>query len=736
MNQNLIRKQAVVYFSDIVGYTRLMGKDEDGAFQLMKENLEAHQKTFSKYGGQIIKELGDGILGVFESPEGALQASLEIQQHCVKIGKFQLRIGLHCGDIIFDHGDVFGDAVNQSSRIQSVGVPSSILLSEQLLHRLPENSIYQTVRLGGFNLKNVEHKVELHALTNEPLAIPKRADILQNIKYQERNPWKYWVGIGVVFLLLTMVTYSVFWRDSVWEKDKSVAVLPFVNLNGDSELDYFTDGLTENIIGQLSKINSIKAISYSTMADYKGSTLPLDSLAKMLDVSTILKGTIEQLNSGIRFKLQLIDADENKNIWTDEYTRKGTDITQLQNDIARDIARVLDAQLTAEESIQIGKGETSNAEAYDLVFKAKQLYYAGFGDPSLFFEAAELLKKAIELDPNYALAYTWLAKTYFQIAFDEPKGPWYDMSLEMSSKALELEPKLAEGYGARGMVYYDLGEYTKAKNSMETALSFQPNLSDAIGNLATINFASGNLLEAIKLQNKAADLGPSSHIPYQNLGWAYKILGRFEEALQYFDRSLAISKNLTTYELKANMLIEMGEKEKALALLENIPFQDSSEFDVRAAGAILYYAQEYDSAFNVWKISIERKLKSGFDKFYSTPINYGYLLKQRGEDRFADSLLNAIIQVKIEAMSLGSEEYYLPLEISTAYAAKNQVPEAIKYLQIAYERGWRDYFFTEFNPAFDKLKEDIRYKKIISQISDDLNRINQELASTSLERGR
>ncbi|GMQ28340.1 tetratricopeptide repeat protein [Algoriphagus confluentis] len=736
MNQNLIRKQAVVYFSDIVGYTRLMGKDEDGAFQLMKENLKVHQRIFSKHGGQIIKELGDGILGVFENPEGAIKASLEIQREIIVKGKFQLRIGLHCGDIIFDHGDVFGDAVNQSSRIQSVGIPSSILLSDQLHRTLSEDITDQTVRLGGFNLKNVEQKVELHALTIPPLAIPKRADVLQNIRYQERSPWKYWMGIGIVFLLLTMVTYSVFWKGNVWEKDKSVAVLPFVNLSGNPELDYFTDGLTENLIGQLTKINSIKTISYLTMAEYKGALLPLDSLANALDVSTILKGTVEQLNSGYRFKLQLIDTDENKNIWTDEYTRQGPDITQIQNEIARDIARVLNAQLTAEESIQIGKGETANAEAYDLLFQAKQLYYAGFGDSNLFFEAAELLKKAINLDPNYALAYTWLAKTYFQIAYDEPKGPWYDLSLEMSSKALELEPKLAEGYSARGMVYYDLGQYTKARNTMETALSFQPNLSDAIGNLATTNFASGNLLAALNLQKKAADLGPSSHLPYQNLGWIYKILGRFKEANRYFDRSLEISKNSTTYELKGISLIEQGKKEEALQLLDLLSLKDSSEFHVRVAGSILFYSNEYDSAFNVWSISINRSLKSGFDKFYSTPINYAYLLKKRGENQFADSLLNAIVQIKVEAMSLGSEEYYLPLEISTAYAVKNQYPEAIKYLQIAYERGWRDYFFAEFNPAFEGLKNDSRYKKIISQIRDDLNRINQELNSTSLQRDK
>lgn len=736
MQTELNRKPSVVFFSDIVGYTRLMGQDENAAFELMKLNLKIHQEVLANYRGTIIKELGDGILAVFETVPEALSASLEIQKICLAESKYKLRVGLQSGEIIFDHGDVFGDAVNVASRIQSVGVPSSIVFSDRVCKEIIHDEFFQTVKIGSFNLKNVSHTLELYSLTNPPLEVPKRAEILNNIKYQESNPWKSWVTIGGVFILVAMLIYSVFWNGAVWEKEKSVAVLPFVNLNGGSELDYFTDGLTENLIGQISKINSIKTISYSTMADYKNHNLPLDSIAEALQVTTILKGTVEQLNPGYRFKLQLIDAKENKNIWTDEYTREGTDLTQLQNDIAREIAKILDVNLTAEESIQIGKGETSSAEAYDLLFRAKSLYNEGFGDPQLFFDAAELLKKAIALDPNYALAYTLLAKTYFQIAFDEPNGNWYDMSLEMSSKSLELEPKLAEGYSARGIVYYDLGQYTKAKNTLETALSFYPNLSDAIGNLATIDFVQGNLFEALQLQTKSSNLGPNSHLPYQNIGWIFKILGKQNEANQWFDKSLEISKNPVTYELKANSLIEQGKKSEALKLLGNISLQDSAEYNLRVAGSILFYSGDYDSAFKVWDISIRRNIKVGFDKYYSTPINYAYLLKKKGDSLRADSLLNAAVQVKIEAMSLGSEDYYLPLDIATAYAVKGQPFEAMKYLQIAYDRGWRDYFFTEFNPAFEKLRSDNRYIKILKKIRTDIDSVNQKLTSTSLQRDK
>ncbi|MFN3998190.1 adenylate/guanylate cyclase domain-containing protein [Algoriphagus sp.] len=734
MSQELNRKQSVVFFSDIVGYTRLMGQDENAAFELMKLNLQTHQEIFGKYNGQIVKELGDGILGVFDTPGEALNASIEIQEVTKSHRKFELRIGMHSGDIILDHGDVFGDAVNQSSRIQSVGVPSSILISAKLHGEIDNDVDFKTVGLGFFSLKNVAKQVELFAVTNPPLVIPKRHEILANIKVQEEKNWKFWTVLGVVFILLLAFLYSAFWKDSVWEKEKSVAVLPFINLSGNPELDYFTDGLTENLIGQISKINSIKTIAYKTMAVFKNQSQSLDSISEALQVSTILKGTVEQLNSGYRFKLQLVDAKENKNIWTDEYTREGTDLTQLQNDIAREIAKILDVKLTAEESIQIGKGETTNAEAYDLLFKAKQIYNEGFEDPQKFFEASELLKKAIALDPNYALAYTILAKTYYQIAFDDPNGPWYDQSLEMSSKALELEPKLAEAYNAQGMVYYDQGQHTKAKNSFETALSFYPNLSDAIGNLATIQFVKGNLEEAIKLQTKSSKLGPISPIPTQNLGWTYKILGDFETAQRFFDNSLQQSKQAGTYELKAFSFIKEGKLDSAWFQAEKVKKMDY--LDSKVLGYIYFYSNQLDSAYRYLAKEMTHFEGAKYPKYSSVPLAFSYLLKQREMSHLADSILKECTQVKLEAMSLGYEDYYLPLDLAVAYAVKNQPAESLKYLQIAYERGWRDTFFTEYNPIFAELKKDMRYRNIITQIQNDLKVINKNLSSKSSERER
>ncbi|MBN7810455.1 tetratricopeptide repeat protein [Algoriphagus sp. H41] len=728
MQAELNRRPSTVYFSDIVGYTRLMGKDENAAFALMKENLRLHQEILALYKGKLIKELGDGILAVFQSSIDAVNASLEIQKRCKEAAHYQLRIGLQSGEVIFDHGDVFGDAVNVASRIQSVCIPGSVVFSERVCGEISKERGFQTVKLGGFDLKNVDHSLELYALANAPLEIPKRSDILGNIRYQKRNPWKYRIGIAAIVLLFGALMFSVFSGEGTWEKDKSVAVLPFRNLGGE-DFGYFPNALTENLIDQIAKVSSIKTISYATMKSFSDPDIPLDSVAGVTKVSTILRGSVEKLATGVRINLQLVDVENNKNIWTETYIREGEGIPQFQNDIAREIARVLDARLTAEEATQIGKGETANPEAYDLLLKAKELY-RHYDDSSLLATEA-LLKEAIRLDQNYALAYTWLAKTYYQMGFNHPDSSWYDRSLAMSEKALQLEPKLAEGFSARGAAYYDLGEISRAANAFDIATSYNPNFSEAIGNLASIHFAQGRLLDAIELQKKSIQLGPKSYLPYQNLGWIYKILGDFEQAHFWFEKSLEQNRNPTTYELSAIAYLEEGNREKALQRAKKISGLDYGDKEL---GYIYFYLDQKDSALHYFRRVLAEYDGHHYPKYTSVPIAYSYLLEQAGNHKLADSILNEITQVKTEAISLGYEDYYLALDLATIYAVRARPSESMKYLEIAFERGWRDHFFTEHNPIFQELRDDERYKKILGKIRAELDETRSALQPSSLER--
>ncbi|MDX5339433.1 MAG: hypothetical protein LPK25_10415 [Cyclobacteriaceae bacterium] len=732
MNSELVRKQSTVFFSDIVGYTRLMGIDEDAAFQLMKENLITHQEVFSKYGGQLVKELGDGILGVFESPEDALNASLEIQKICMQHQKFQLRIGLHCGDIIFDHGDVFGDAVNQSSRIQSVGVPSSILVSGQLIQKLGKNNKFSTLPLGTFELKNVAHKVELHALTNPPLNIPKRADVLQNIKYQERNPWIRWGVASAFFMLVIALLYSLFFQGAKWGQEKSVAIMPFENISQDASHEYFAEGLTGDIIYQLSEIDSIRVVPFEQVENFKDSDLSLDSLGKIFEVKTILEGSVDFIGSKVQINVRLVDIANAKNIWSETYTRENTGIISLQNTIAREIARALNANLSSQELFQIGKSQTFSAEAYDLYLKAKNLYFKYNREANQ--KSISFFKQAIQIDPNYALAYAGLADAFAQMNSYGLGMSWLDSSMEASDKALAIEPTLAEAYSSKGINYYYQGKNEYAKISFEKALAYKPNLSRTTGNLATIYFSQGQLVKSLELQAKSAALNPRAFIPYQISGWIYRILGDYESSEYFLKKAIELQENSITYEQLAYTYILQGREREAAELIPKILQKEKDSNSYAMAGLIAFHLNDLTLAQEYFERSLEVTEDYENDPYYIVPIKLAYILKQEGNTERAKEFLEQAIELRHDAILEGDEDFNLPLDLAIAKMSNGEVKEANKYLNLAFDKGWRDLFIIDFSPVFREYRNSPEYERLASRVKAELNKQNQSLKPTSLQR--
>ncbi|MCS5489076.1 adenylate/guanylate cyclase domain-containing protein [Algoriphagus limi] len=736
MSLDYSRKQSVVFFSDIVGYTRLMGKDEDRAFALMRQNLQIHQEVLSNYRGRIIKELGDGILAVFETVPDALSASLEIQRQQSLIPDISIRIGLHIGDIIFDKGDVFGDAVNLTSRIQGIGVPNCLLISEQVKDLIPDNSQFHTSRLGPFRLKNVDHPVELFAVTNPPLAVPKRTEIIKNIQYQEKSPWKFWAVLGVTAFVLMYLIYSVFWNEAIWEKEKSVAILPFVNSSENPDQEFFSEGLTEDVISQVSKIGSIKVISEDAVQEFKNSNAPLDSIAKVLDVSTILKGSVQWMGDKIQINVQLIDPEENKNLWAETYNREATEIFKVQEDIATEIARVLNSSLSSEELSQLSKTQTSSFEAYELHLKGRELY--SNYDKESVLEAIEYFKAALKEDPNYALAYASLADCYAQLNYFGEGDQWQDSSLEMSAKALAIDPYLAEGFKSQGNVYYYRGQNEYAKISFEKALVLNPNLSSAIGNLATVYFVSGNLTEALKLQKKSVSLNPTNFIPYQICGWIYRELDQFEEANEWFDRSFSLQKDPVTLEQKAFMEIENGNLSQALYFIDSLFIEkdDTTAIEYSTAGTIAFFAGDWNKAEEFLIKSIEKTPDFEQDEYFTAPILLTYIYKNENKTQEAKKLWNQANSVRISAMEQFGDDFNLYLDLAQLEAIEGNRMQAINYLFIAEAKGLRDDFYIINNPIFKNYLKEPKIISILEKIQQERIQANQELQSSDLERNR
>ena len=736
MSQDHNRKQSVVFFSDIVGYTRLMGKDEDHAFDLMKKNLEIHTEILGSYRGNIIKELGDGILATFETVPEALEASIEIHKRLQSIPDMQIRIGLHCGEIIFDHGDVFGDAVNLTARIQGIGVPSCILISEKAREQLPFKTDFNTQKLGMFRLKNVEHPVQLHAVTNPPCAIPKRSQILDNIHFQEKNPWKFWAVLSVSFILLTYLIYSILWNTSVWEKDKSVAILPFTNLSNNSEQEFFSEGLTADVITQVSKIGSIKVITKDAVEPFRGPDLPLDSIANTLGVSTILKGNIRWIGDKIRINVQLIDPSENKNLWAETYNREVSDIFEIQAEIASEIARVLNSNLSAAEKDQLNKAQTSSFDAYDLYLKGRELYSLYRKQTTL--EAAELFKEAVRIDPEYALAYTGLANAYAQYLYFGEGDQWLDSSMEASAKALAIDPYLAEAFTAQGSAYYYKGQNEYAKISFEKALVLNPNLSTAMGNLATVYFISGDLAKSLKLQSKSATLNPTNHLPYQITGWIYRVLDQFNEAHNWIDQSIEIQKDPLSYEQKAFTYFEQNKIQEGIELANQVILvnNDTTSLGFVSAGTIHFFAGDFEKAAFYLEESLRKKPDYESDEYFISPVYLSYIYKTLGKTKEANVLLDKAISIRKETLEDFKEDFNLWLDLAQLEAVRGNINQSSAYLKEAFNRGFRDDFQLVNNPIFKNYLSHQPIRSLLSELQKKRMEMNQELQTSDLLRNK
>lgn len=731
MSVELNRKHSIVYFSDIVGYTKLMGKNEDEAFDLVTQNLRVHSEIMSKYNGQIIKELGDGILGTFETAEEAFLASIEIQKIWIQEGKLELRIGLHCGEIIYDHGDVFGDAVNIAARIQGIGIPSCVIFSDKVLPLIEHKTEFTYNKLGKFELKNVEKDISLFALTNPPCSRPERKDLLKNAANQKQSTWMFWTAAIISTTLVLFLIYSLIWNDYNWEKEKSVAVLPFTNTVANQDQAFFAEGLTEDIINHVTKLEKVKVIDKAAVYEFQDSQIPIDSIASILDVSTIVQGSIQWIGDNIRISIEMIDPVENKTLWTETYNREVRDIFKVQAEIASKIADILNYKLSSTEKEQISKEQTVSFDAYELYLKGKESY-SNFSEKNTY-DAIDFYKEAIEIDPNYASAYTGLADSYARLDYFGEGSNWLDSSLAASEKALSIDPQLEDAFKSRGSVFYYKGQLEYAQMSFEKALVLNPNLSGAIGNLATVYMTQGKLVEALKYQQKSASLNPTNFVPFQITGWIYRLLNHPNEAIDWLQKANSLTFDPVTSEQIAYTYLSQNKKKEALEQIDLILAQDDkSDYNLSSAGFIAFMAEEMELAFPFLNEAYQLNPEMKNDKSHPTPIVLAYIYLQNQNITEAESLINPAIEVRLSAVQATEQDFNIWLDLAQLEALKNNGSKVIEYLKQAYKNGFRDDLYISQNPILRPFASDSGVKKIVNQILDKRFESNKQLVSNQL----
>ena len=275
------RQLAAIMFTDIVGYTAMMGNDEQKAFELLKKNRELQKPIIEEFNGRFIKELGDGVLASFPTVSDAVNAAMKIQQACSASKELSLRIGIHEGEIIFENNDIYGDAVNIASRIQTLGIPGSILFSKKVTDEIKNKAEFHTVSLGSFEFKNVNESIEVFALANDGFPVPKRSMMEGKLKKKTGQKIKVFAAI----LLTVIVVAAIFiYKNSLKKNDKneitdkSIAVLPFVDMSAGKDQEYFSDGMMDEILNHLYKISALRVTSRTSSMTYKGSKKKLKEI--------------------------------------------------------------------------------------------------------------------------------------------------------------------------------------------------------------------------------------------------------------------------------------------------------------------------------------------------------------------------------------------------------------------------------------------------------------------------
>lgn len=544
------RRLAAIMFTDLVGFSALTQQNEALALELVDTKRQLLNPLLDQHSGSLIKTMGDGFLVEFSSALQAVQCAMAIQSMLhsynnsqVDARRIDLRIGIHLGDVVFRENDVFGDGVNIASRIEPLAEPGGICISEDVE-------------------RQVRNKVEVGW---ESLGTPGMRNIKTPIKvYRAILPWQREAQpqASSPDVSFTATEPSILVQ-------KSIAVLPFTNMSADPENEYFSDGITEDIITQLSKIHDLKVISRTSVMRYKGTDKALMAVGRELGVANVLEGSVRRAGNQVRIVAQLIETESDSHLWADTYDRELTNIFEIQSDVAEKIASTLQAYVSVEEKASIESGPTSNLEAYDLYLRGREYLHQNTNLTRNAYLAIESFERAAELDPRFALAYCGISDAYAGLGARGERQfiEAFERAREFAAKALQLNPNLAEAYAALGTVKIRLDwEWKMGEQLLRKAIDLNPNYAYAYNRFGEVCMLNKRFDEAKELYQKALSLDPQDSGHWFFYGTALVSAGDFQEAIDLHDQwlRLSVSKNSSSSLPRGLALVQQGKYERAL----------------------------------------------------------------------------------------------------------------------------------------------------------------------------
>lgn len=636
------RQLAAIMFTDIVGYTALMGSDETRALELLREIRGIHKSLITEYHGKLLKEMGDGFLAKFSSVLDAVLCASKIQKRAKDLdGK--IRIGIHLGDVTVENEDIFGDGVNIASRLQSIANPGSIFVSDSVYKAIKSNREIESRYLGDVQLKNVSEPVTTYVIAGDGLSLPTPTRIRE----------------------LTGSNYIT-----------SLAVLPFKNLSGDPDQQYFADGMQDALIGELSQISALRVISRTSTLRYRDSIKTVPDIASELGVDGILEATVFRNKNMVRINTQLIKAfPREEHLWSNSYDKEIKDVFTLYNEVVRDITSQLGATLTSFEAKNLETAQELDPKAYEAYLKGlfhwEKLAPADLETSLVYFEQTS------KIDPKFAPAYSgmagvWLGRMQMGLVPPKEAVPRIEDNIR---KTLTLDVNIAEAHfwNATLSVWVDW-DWVNAQNAFETTIRLNPNHS-----LARAYY---------------------SHLMV--------ILGRTDDALKQIEKSIDLDPfNLLTQSLYGMVLNYARNYDKAIEVLTAILNDDHNHPLALSTLRSTYHNQgDFAKAFKIFKQSYREK---GDMEAMNT-------LQNEYEENGYHAALEKIADLMI---SRSGSQYDTPWQIGTLYSRAGLNQKAIKYLNEAYAIRDSNMPYLGIDPIFDGLRDDPCFIELLDKMKLD-----------------
>ena len=676
--EHIERRLAAILSADVHGYSRRMAADEAATVTDIKRCREIIDAHVREHHGRIVDAPGDNVLAEFPSAVEAVQCAVEVQRELADRNsdlepahRMEFRIGIHVGDVILDDGKIYGDGVNIAARLEALATPGGICISREVHDQIRGKLDIDCEDIGEQQVKNIPRpvrvlRVRMGAAPMTPATRPRsRRVVIGSIA----SLCVLAAIAGAYFFIVRNPRPTSVTLPAAEPSRATVAVLPFANLSASKDDEYFSDGITDEIRGNLSKIAGLQVTARSSSFAFKGQNEDVNKIGGLLHVRNLLEGSVRRSADRIRVEVELIDATNGFTVWSDSYDKQMTDVFQIQSDVAESVADNLKVKLFGDEKARVESKPTQNLEAYNLYLLGN--YHMQQFTTDSFTKAADSYRSAVEKDPKFALAYAYLAYAY-ELAGDEtmPQRESTAKAKVAAERALALDDKLGSAHGAMGIAHMNDWDWAEAERQLKLALTLDPGSPDLHETYAEYLIIMGRYSEALRERERSRERSPISPLATAFIGDVYLYSRQYNRALQYYQAAIQMAPDFSaSYRSRGLLLLSQGKPEAAVP--------------------------DFEKAFAL----------------DDSPLNQGLLGQIYGLTRRRAEALKILEQLKQRSTS----QYVTAIAFVAVYQGLGDKDRAFQWLEKAYED--RSGFLPGLRaPFWDDLRSDPRFQAIYNKM--------------------